>query len=105
MAIDCTELVDGDVLTLGQVGVTVQESAGGVALTENIDGLHESSPTIRLKAGVRRTIRGGAARQRVGPREPAAAAARGRDRRARPHAPDVGDPGSRSGARIRINRG
>ena len=36
MAIDSTELVDGDVLTLGQVGVTVQESAGGVALTENI---------------------------------------------------------------------
>ena len=58
VAIDRTELVDGDVLTLGQVGVTVQESAGGVALTENIDGLHESSSTIHLKAGVRRTIAG-----------------------------------------------
>ena len=60
VAIETTEIVDGDVLTLGQVGVTVQESAGGVALTENIAG-HESSPTIRLNAGVRRTLSGQAA--------------------------------------------
>ena len=58
VAIESTEIVDGDVLTLGQVGVTVQESAGGVALTEQIAGSHESSPTIRRKAGVRRTLAG-----------------------------------------------
>ena len=57
IAIETTEIVDGDVLTLGQVGVTVQESAGGVALTENIAG-QQSSPTIRLNAGVRRTMSG-----------------------------------------------
>ena len=62
VAIETTEIVDGDVLTLGQVGVTVQESAGGVALTEQLAGSHESSPTIP--------------RQRVCPREPPAAAAR-----------------------------
>ena len=54
VAIESTEVVDGDVLTLGQVGLTLQESEEGVALTEGAAAADQSSATIRLKSGLRR---------------------------------------------------
>jgi adenylate cyclase len=53
MAIQTTEVVDSDVLTLGQVGLTVQESEEGVALTESTAEPGSRSTIVR-KAGLRR---------------------------------------------------
>jgi adenylate cyclase len=52
--------VDGDILTLGQLGMTVQESQEGVALTGSVTEQMESSPAIWRAAGLRAGAAGSA---------------------------------------------